>query len=96
MYDAFIVNNFMTNDDDSQSLQITLPPENLKHKYCANILDKLVPIPIDIARGISVVCEQPISNHIMLNVGWPGVLRQYFGYDLCYKSHDIITRVTHG
>lgn len=57
IYNAFIVHNFITNYDDFQSLQITLPLDNLIHKCCADILDKLILTPIDTAGGISVVCE---------------------------------------
>lgn len=37
-----------------------------------------------------------MGNPVILNVSRPRVLRQYYGCDLCYKSHDIITRVTYG
>ena len=96
MYNAFIPNHFITNDDDFKSLQTTLPHENPIHTCCAIISDKLLLTPIDTRGEISVVCEQPMGNPVMLNVNRPGLLRQYYGCDVCYKSHYIITRVLYG
>ena len=38
--------------------------------------------PMDTYHGISVVCEQPMGNKIMLNINRPAVLRQYYGADI--------------
>ena len=52
--------------------------------------------PIDTPGGICVFCEQPMGNPIMLNIARPGVLRQYYGRNICFKSKDVVTRVTYG
>ena len=52
--------------------------------------------PIDTPGGISVVCEQPMGNPIMLNIARPGALRQYYGRNISFKSKGVVTRVTYG
>ena len=86
----------MNNDDYFKSLQMILPYGHPIHNCCSNIVNKLLLAPIDTCGGISIVCEHPMGNRIMLNVNRPGVSRQYYGSDVRYLSHDVIARVTCG
>ena len=81
---------------DFKSKYILLPYLNpLKH-YCIAIIDKLMLHPMDSYNGISVACEQPMGNKIMLNIKRPGVLRQYYGADITRYADNSVKRFTYG
>ena len=58
---------------DFKSKYVSLPFENPLKKHCNTIIDKLMLNPMDTYHGISVVCEQPMGNKIMLNINRPAV-----------------------
>ena len=51
---------------------------------------------IDTFGGMSIICEQPMGNPIMLKVNRLGALRKYYGRNISYKLNDIVTIVTYG
>ena len=67
---------------DFKSKYILFPSENPLKRHCNAIIDKLMLQYMDTYNGISVVCEQPMGNKIMLNIKRPAVLRQYYGADI--------------
>ena len=51
---------------------------------------------MDTCDGISVICEQPMENKIMLNINRPAVLRQYYGCNIQNYGDGTTKRVTYG
>ena len=85
LYDVskVLINN---NRCDLKSIQITLPTRNPIPSLCGIILAKLILSQNDTFGGMSVDCEQPTGNSIILNINKPGALRQYYGRNICWKS----------
>ena len=81
---------------DFKSKYILFPSANPLKRHCNAIIDKLMLHPMDTYNGISVVCEQPMGNKIILNIERPAVLQQYYGADIINHGDTTVKRYTYG